>query len=352
VPCLLRFLPDRDPPASGQRRETNWRKNWPGCGASSRGWNRWGVGDSFFERGGDSLLATRLLTHIEERYGLLPTVPELLQRPTIKQLAEFLTGRLETIAAGRGARDPKTSRPCLFCLTHGFTLSKYPGPDQPVYFFPLDESVLRRHDRIEGLAAALAERVRAVQPDGPVCLAGYCAEGIVAIELARVLKTAGREVAFLGLMECAPFDLPHRINRWRDFPWTSRLRTHLAALAGMDTRHRVGYLAGRARTVLRLIRWRLFPETAPVPPNRLGESLLRSIRSYRPSSFPDRVAVFIAAEQPHPSLEASAWTRQNITHLDTVTVAGDHFTMWDERHVAVLGEQFRIRFEEALRARG
>src|SRR5262249_35811210 len=121
-----------------------------------------GPRDNFFELGGDSLLATRLLTHIEERYGLLPPGTELLQRPTVERLAEFLTGRTEAGGADGGARRSENSRPSLFCLTHAFTLSKYLPSDQLVYLLPLDETDLRRQDGIEGLAAALAEKVQAL----------------------------------------------------------------------------------------------------------------------------------------------------------------------------------------------
>src|SRR5262249_16329516 len=78
------------------------------------------------------------------------------------------------------------------------------------------------------LAAALAAKVRGIQPEGPYHLAGYCFEGVVAIEVARLLANAGHQVAFLGLMECAPFALPHRRAPWKDSatPSPSPLRTH------------------------------------------------------------------------------------------------------------------------------
>jgi thioesterase domain-containing protein len=43
--------------------------------------------------------------------------------------------------------------------------------------------------------------VLAAQPGGPVRLGGYCVGGIVALEVARQLKAAGREVEFVVLID-------------------------------------------------------------------------------------------------------------------------------------------------------
>jgi hypothetical protein len=77
--------------------------------------------------------------------------------------------------------------------------------------------------------------------------------------------------------------------------------------------------------------------------------MARSISSYRPTRFPDRVAVFCNAEVPQEQRQAlwAAWQNQGIRHLELGTVPGDHVTMWNEPNAAVLREQVRCALEKA-----
>jgi amino acid adenylation domain-containing protein len=316
------------------------------------GLERVGVRDNFFDLGGHSLLVVRLLALIERRYGFLLPVTDLLRRPTAEEFAECIRDRLEVNGPPTRLRGRGEPGPYLFCLNYGPTLGRYLGSDQHVFALPLQEPDLRPYERIEQLAAALEKKVRSVQPEGPYYLAGYCYEGLVAIELARQLGQAGHAVAFLGLMECAPFGPRHRLTRRAVSrpPLASRLWTHLSALTRMSPRYWLGWLVGRVRTVFRLTWWRLFPDAAPVFPMHWGEKLIRSIRSYRPRWFPDRVTVFLAAERPQAELDAEAWRKQGIKRFKLVTVPGGHTSMWEKPHVAVVGEQLRVSLEEARRA--
>src|SRR5260370_21662272 len=57
----------------------------------------------------------------------------------------------------------------------------------------------------------------ATQPAGPYYLGGYCFGGNVAFEMARQLEAQGAQVAFLGLLNCAP---PN--SRYMQLRWTPR----------------------------------------------------------------------------------------------------------------------------------
>ncbi|MFD4791321.1 phosphopantetheine-binding protein [Streptomyces sp. NPDC058459] len=51
-----------------------------------------GVEDNFFEIGGDSLVALEVLVAIDEAIDTDVTITDLYERPTIRELADFITG--------------------------------------------------------------------------------------------------------------------------------------------------------------------------------------------------------------------------------------------------------------------
>jgi amino acid adenylation domain-containing protein len=297
--------------------------------AAALGLDKVGVHDNFFDLGGHSILILRLVARIEQRLGVLPPVAAVLRHPTVVQLAAYIEGGSEAGPA----------RPPLFCLNYGPTLSRYLG-DQEVVAVSLPSQDVTPCSRIEELAAVVAAKVRAVQPQGPYHLLGYCFQGIVAIEAARQLEQAGQRVAFLGLIECVPFA---RLRKLEGPPLGRRFLGHLPRLGRMKARHWPGYVLGRAGTLLRLIQWRLFPATRARGVQDWGPALHRSIYAYRPSSFPERVTLFFACDNPQEEMAAvrAEWEKQGIQELQWVTVPGGHFTLWHEPHVAALGELLR-----------
>src|SRR5262245_17688215 len=54
---------------------------------------------------------------------------------------------------------------------------------------------------IEIMADRSYSAIRALQPRGPYCMAGYSFGGLVAIEVARLLKESGERIALLGLID-------------------------------------------------------------------------------------------------------------------------------------------------------
>jgi thioesterase domain-containing protein len=59
------------------------------------------------------------------------------------------------------------------------------------------------HTRIDEMAADYAARIQRLRPHGPYLLAGLCAGGVIAYEVARRLQDKGETVAFVGIMDAA-----------------------------------------------------------------------------------------------------------------------------------------------------
>ena len=196
-----------------------------------------GLEDSFFDLGGDSLLAVELCIRIEAEFGQRMAFDVLLEAPTIRALVRLLGCREKAGHARLVPLRAEGSRRPLFCLPGigGCLLEFQPlaeclGPDQPVYGLRPRGSDGEEppHESIAGWAADNIAVMRSLQPEGPYSLVGFSLGGVVAFEMARQLETAGQEIALLALV-----DSQIKVER-----------THLS-------------LAGR----LRLFAWRLWHDT-------------------------------------------------------------------------------------------
>ncbi len=91
--------------------------------------------DDFFELGGNSLSAMRLMGRLRERFGLERPLPRFLSRPTLGQLAE-LVDRARTERSEREERLKTTERPPLRRLRDSlaaFRARILPPPTSPAY---------------------------------------------------------------------------------------------------------------------------------------------------------------------------------------------------------------------------
>jgi thioesterase domain-containing protein len=174
-----------------------------------------GAEDNFFDLGGDSLLAARLLAELEAGLGrtLLPGM--LLEAPTVRELAQALgTIRPSSATGSVIALQPGGALPPLWCVPPHrgdvlayVNLARRLGSEQPVYALQAPPPGARPL-RMEETAALHLEDLRRVQPAGPYHLAGYCFGGVVAFEMAQQLTRRGEDVAFLALLDLTPADFP------------------------------------------------------------------------------------------------------------------------------------------------
>jgi len=194
--------------------------------------------DDFFELGGDSLKAVSFLTELEQHLGEALEPGLLFDHPTLGELeARLQTEGLEDVEGGLGSLYlPEPLFQKLLQLMSGWpgqrsqsrsliighnTLGQLPplfwcssdkenysglarelGPEQPVYgmrsLFPLTERSPRNNQL---LARHLLDELKAIQPEGPYFLGGYCEGGKIVREVSRLLIERGDEVALLYLAE-------------------------------------------------------------------------------------------------------------------------------------------------------
>ncbi len=187
-----------------------------------------GVHDNFFEAGGHSMLAVRLVDRINQTTAFRCRLSMLFRSPTVATLAEALKSPEYSAGEALIPLQPLGDDPPLFCVCgiHLYqSLADHFAPDRPVYgvFIP-DELQFLEHPHeqpsvrcgtptVPELASAYLDVIRTRQPQGPYHLAGFSFGGILAFEIATQLTAQGHSVELLCLLDCnLPGEARHRLT--------------------------------------------------------------------------------------------------------------------------------------------
>ena len=190
-----------------------------------------GIADDFFDLGGHSMLAVRLVGRIRDELAAPCTLPMLFRNPTIEQLARALLCIERPEDAGALVPlQPLGNKEPLFCLC-GIqlyrSLAECFAPERPVFgVFVAEEMAFmdttmdadRRSPGVVELAARYLEAIRAKQPEGPYHLVGFSFGGVLPYEVAQQLRSAGQRIGLLAIIDSdvpgnVRYRLPFRLKR-------------------------------------------------------------------------------------------------------------------------------------------
>ena len=314
-----------------------------------------GLDDDFFDVGGHSLLAMRLLGQVERAFGERISLAAFLQSPTVRSVAAALReGRAETRREQVIVTHPGGSAPPFAIVDTGAyfrPLIHRLGPDQPVLGLILPEltDLPKRFD-VEDIAANLIAALREVQPRGPYRLGGWCHAGVIAYEMARQLADRGEDVARVILFDT---DNPRYVRQFEGlkalpvklYLKSEKLLHHLDNLRRARKGEAVGYALQRLRTVFagwKLAFWRFWHRGLNVAP---GEHLRNSsvfqylaVKDYEPAPIGVPIVLFRSQHLQtgrfrDPRLGWGDFARGG---LDVHEVPGGHGDMFHEPAVALL----------------
>ncbi|WP_280523928.1 non-ribosomal peptide synthetase [Actinoplanes regularis] len=169
---------------------------------------------SFFELGGDSITAMRLIGRIRSVLDTEINVRALFTTPTVEAVAALLTSQAGTEDLGEILPlRPEGDGTPLFCfppssgLSWCYTsLAQRLPVDGPVYGlqargFGEGETL---PESIEALSAEYVDRMRTVRPAGPYRLLGWSFGGVVAHAVATRLQELGETVELLAILDGYP----------------------------------------------------------------------------------------------------------------------------------------------------
>ncbi len=305
-----------------------------------------GIDDNFFDLGGTSLSAVRMLVEVEAATGRRLPVTALHAAQTIRQLAEALRRDAGVASTRVTTFYPDGAQPPFFFLHGDYTgggfytrnLAKALGPAQP--FHALHPHGLDGEPvpgTIEAMAADYLATVRSLRPHGPYLLGGHCNAGLIALEVAQRLRAAGEQVDLLAVV-----DAPLANAGMRG-------RLLYAVVSGGDALRR--WAGAQRRKRYARLRERLRGQPAaqnrdhdePRPPDP-ADAYRRAVAGYRPRPYSGPIALFVS-ESPARQALPRLW-RRIAREVEIQHIPGAHLASITQ-HVGALGQQLRACLRRA-----
>jgi pimeloyl-ACP methyl ester carboxylesterase len=237
-----------------------------------------------------------------------------------------------------------------------FNLARNLGPEQPFYVLePFRSAELRAMPGFEAMAAAYVASLRAVQPEGPYQLVGFCGGGLIAFEVAQQLRAQGQEVDLLVMIEPrAGPDLfrmlgPRvlgglvwhagallRLGRQRRLEVFLSL-LHMYRFLRVRVLHPASYRDLRARGVLNLP---LLPGTRLLYQNWVGIFLWLTSR-YTPRPYPGKLTYLWSLQEPSNRRVGKWGSVTKAQEVEIYRIPGTQTTC-RTKHLDALTEQLRF----------
>lgn len=183
-----------------------------------------GLEDSFFELGGNSFDAVRMVTYAGQYVNRDLALSILLQNPRLDKFCENIVDDSERLQylvnlGGKGKPifvfHPSGGNVACYRALADAIGSKY----EVVGVSATLTSEENQKDSLINRVSRYLEEIRRHQPDGPYCLAGWSMGGVLAFEAARQLTNLGETISLMAIMDSpAPVasEMPNetQLARW------------------------------------------------------------------------------------------------------------------------------------------
>jgi len=253
-------------------------------------------------------------------------------------------GRIPVFAIGGHNGD-------VFCYR---ALAQHLGNDQPLFGLqpPGVDGRNAPIASVEDLASYFAGQIREFNSHGPCIVAGYCAGGAIAFEVARQLLRQGATIPFVALFAGQYptwYGAPSQ-RRQRLVTMLKRLRVHSRELMSLSNAGRRMYLADRLRRTFS----RSDDSTGGAPDpvllyrEQVKQATLIGVSRYRPGYYNGRVSLFLPNRGWLRSATAvRRWrplARDIEEHVGPDGCPAEEMLL--EPHVGAIAELFRRRCDE------
>lgn len=337
-----------------------------------------GAEDNFFDLGGDSLSAARMLAEVEAvEIGASLDGSAFFDQPTIVELARIIEDQAVRtvrdhdrdirILEAEGDRNP------FFCFSsdagnpYQFRhLSRELGREQPLIVVCPTRAVqgaqLLNAKEIGRQSAATIRRLR---KNGPYLIGGYCYGGVVAFEAALQLVEQGEEVALLVLLDTITPGYPKILPQWRRYvrQASAILRGVASGKASIRAQDILSHLGALGRIVGRRLGAKA--KRALMPPGRMPASRRDTqpeeawnavvMREYVPRAFPSRIVQFLASDSSVSTVVLEdprlGWRDFAGGGFHTRCVPGDHVSILGEANAPELAAELNRTLQEAAALR-
>jgi amino acid adenylation domain-containing protein len=323
------------------------------------GLQRVGVLDNFFEAGGHSLSAVRLISRLRAAMDMELPLRCIFIHPTISELSRHISYDAATHSYRYTSEIPKWS--CLVPVqprgsrTPIFFVVGYQNPDdtllslsQLIHHLGMDQPLFGLRPRwiegnegyatVEEMAREFLAELRVVQPKGPYVLGGHCVGGVAALEIAQLLRQEGEEVKTMIFLDT---ERPSaRRNFFVELHFLRQRVRHIVEVIS-----EIIHASGGARNeIIRKLVHRKLRETDTFYQSKVGYR--RLLYRHAARRYAGRITLIVNEEQARlePDL---GWKGIAQGGLDVHTVSGNHFTIM-ERHANEVAQVILKAIDDAF----
>jgi len=314
------------------------------------------VTDDFFDMGGQSFEAVRIIGAIREAFGVRMSLGSIWVERSVERVAGLIragesgakhSGHIVTLRS-EGSRQP------LF-LVHpaGGHVICYHGLaehlDRPVFGFqaPGLDGHTEALDSISALSEAYVSSVEKQQPAGPIFLGGWSSGALISFEMAAQLRRRGRTIAGIVMIDCPAPSPAAAVDHKILLSWfLEDLALNLPVSEMLDNIDLTGSARQQISQVVSLLQ-----KAGRDPGIDVGEltaiytvflGIVKSSRCYTGHRTDVDVLLMRAKEgsvsefQKHPSADNPDWGWQEFTsgNVETTTWPGTHYTLLSNGSVA------------------
>ncbi|MBX2846050.1 MAG: hypothetical protein KTR13_07530 [Saprospiraceae bacterium] len=301
---------------------------------------------NFFELGGKSLHAVRMLSQVQRVFGQAISPASFLKQPTIKALVSALESEsgLEAWASLVPLKINGSAHP-LYCIhaggAHVFmynTFSNLMPENQPVYGIQPKglDGLEDPHTSIEEMASDYIAEMRSVQTEGQLHLLAYCFSTAVVLEIARQEITNNQPHPLIFIVDSGanPWYLKQRNDKKEKFKQVVHAVT-----------------SGSFNQLSRMIGKRLSPKAVPANdefqdeegiPEALKQALVHSYQTYHWTPIEGKVILIRSSEFSNRSdknYHLEAWNELAQGGCEVFVVDGKHKTLFEPPNVVGLAQQ-------------
>ncbi len=301
-----------------------------------------GVRDNFFDLGGHSLMAARVLTEAEKITGKEVPLSALFRGATVESLARLIRDRQD-------AKDPvamevqhgDSRRPPFFAIVPpgeealGYAmLARHMGPAQTVYKIQGHAPVVGgerpySEQEMRTITDDYVAAMRSVWPHGPYCLGGLCDGTHIAEQIVLRLEAQGDEVGLFAIFDT--WVLQHSQIRWR---WKlDYYRQRLQKMKGLKLADRIASYKRAAEVKVQNLRTQ--------QPPRTDWQQAYWPEGFTPPRFRSPVILFKRPKQSFVYINdrQMGWGRRTESGVEVHEADFHHSQILREPHVRMFGEK-------------
>jgi amino acid adenylation domain-containing protein len=337
------------------------------------------IHDNFFDLGGHSILAIKLLNQIQKSFNQELSLTSLFQNPTIAQLAQQLSQvEVQESISDLLVLQPSGQKTPIFCVAgangHAFYFRDFAmnfADEHPVYGLetPGRDGSHPLPISVEDHASSLIETLRQKQAKSPYILIGYSSGCSVTLEMAFQLEQQGETISLLGIFDAGLVANPDYITQRSDLDWIWNMIERIEAVKGISLGLNYEQLAAQSDDQNRwelaaeaLYRHNVLPEHSTLSLLKTNLEVMKRVTlnyaAYQPNFVISAPIVLFRAQdakeivvQEHQAMshyEQSDWGWQPYSNkpVQVVSVPGNHGQMLYEPNVKVLADQLKKSIQE------